>query len=297
MRRGLHKFAIAITCLVSLLATAEASAIYDPGTGRFLQRDPSGTPEFNIAPRAGSFAARDAGRMYPDGMNLYAAYRVLRGGLDPSGLETCHIWVYLPENRRNAGDLFVYNHEGKVIFYTPVRGVGSHRNPLRTNGDTPTGDYVGTLEGPQKGSNPGDPPNDSFGEHDNIRLTGRSRYENQPAIDGEGAEAKRPGLLIHGGRRDRATDRKGSIYDVEKGEWVRGQEFKCPMGTHGCLRTYEPYQKELIDAMRGAMKKVDDEPCCTDWIVHIREQNAPKDPSTQPEWNDPRDKKGGGGDG
>ena len=78
MNKSFQKFTIVITCLVSLLATAEASAIYAPGTGRFLQRDPSGTPGFN-APRIGGagvvgstpglFIERDdANRMYPDGM-------------------------------------------------------------------------------------------------------------------------------------------------------------------------------------------------------------------------------------
>lgn len=92
MRLSLHKFTIAITCLVSLLATAEAAAIYDSGTGRFLQRDPSGTQGFN-APRMGSsgsvatqggFMERDpSSSMYPDGMNLYAAYHVMHGDTRP----------------------------------------------------------------------------------------------------------------------------------------------------------------------------------------------------------------------
>lgn len=103
MRLSLHKFAIAITCLISLLATAEASAMYDPGTGRFLQRDPSGTPGFNQSLRLASTAGASSNstfiqrdkfiseplEMYPDGMNLYAAYHVLSGGTDPSGLVAC----------------------------------------------------------------------------------------------------------------------------------------------------------------------------------------------------------------
>ena len=39
--------------------------MFDPGTGRFLQRDPLG---------------------YPDGMNAYAAYHGMNGGVDPWGL-------------------------------------------------------------------------------------------------------------------------------------------------------------------------------------------------------------------
>lgn len=43
----------------------------DPLTGRFLTRDPLG---------------------YPDGFNAYAAYHVMLGGLDPSGMDTLHKW-------------------------------------------------------------------------------------------------------------------------------------------------------------------------------------------------------------
>ncbi len=45
---------------------SQAEAMYDPGTGRFMQRDPAG---------------------YVDGMNRYAGYHVMHGGVDPSGLQ------------------------------------------------------------------------------------------------------------------------------------------------------------------------------------------------------------------
>jgi|GEM_PF-2617593 len=64
MRNLLHGLMFAITSFVCILTTANAWAMYDPGTGRFVQRDPLG---------------------YPDGMNTYAAYHVMRGGVDPSG--------------------------------------------------------------------------------------------------------------------------------------------------------------------------------------------------------------------
>lgn len=57
---------LVLTCLAAMLAAPHAAAVYDPGAGRFLQRDPLG---------------------YPDGLNTYAAYHVLRGGVDPSGLD------------------------------------------------------------------------------------------------------------------------------------------------------------------------------------------------------------------
>lgn len=67
MLNRLRSFAFILAGLVCLLASDYASAMYDPGVGRFLQRDPSG---------------------YPDGMNSYGAYHVMRGGGDPTGLCT-----------------------------------------------------------------------------------------------------------------------------------------------------------------------------------------------------------------
>lgn len=93
MHRRLQSIALVIMTLVCLVTATNAEAMYDPGTGRFAQRDPSGTPGFT-APRPGvggavatpgTFLNRDANQMYPDGMNLYAAYHVMRGGVDPSG--------------------------------------------------------------------------------------------------------------------------------------------------------------------------------------------------------------------
>lgn len=68
--------------------------MYDPLAGRFLQRDPIGTPGFDRSsmptgqpgPAPTSFLPPDPVDMYPDGMNLYAAYHVLFGETDPSGL-------------------------------------------------------------------------------------------------------------------------------------------------------------------------------------------------------------------
>lgn len=71
--------------------------IHHPRLGRFMQRDPLGT---RIAPQlavhsnltrnvsARRFTQRDPapGLQYADGMNLYAAYHVMHGGVDPSGL-------------------------------------------------------------------------------------------------------------------------------------------------------------------------------------------------------------------
>jgi hypothetical protein len=106
MRQSIHKFVISFTCLLSLLATTEAVAIYDPGTGRFMQRDPSGMPGFNparlgsdiVGLMPGSFIDHDSNEVYPDGMNLYVAYHAMSGGVDPSGLKVARVVDKTPTN-------------------------------------------------------------------------------------------------------------------------------------------------------------------------------------------------------
>lgn len=51
---------------------SQAEAMYDPGTGRFMQRDPAG---------------------YVDGMNRYAGYHVMHGGVDPMGMKSLRIVI------------------------------------------------------------------------------------------------------------------------------------------------------------------------------------------------------------
>ncbi|MBX2850369.1 MAG: hypothetical protein KTR15_01335, partial [Phycisphaeraceae bacterium] len=57
---------------------------HDPVLGRFLERDPLG---------------------YPDGLNTYAAYHVLRGGVDPFGLEMSGFGMPLGDNLTESHDL------------------------------------------------------------------------------------------------------------------------------------------------------------------------------------------------
>ena len=61
----LRMLAIVIVALLFAAIASPAQAMYHPGMGRFMQRDMLG---------------------YPDGMNRYAAYHVMHGGLDPTGL-------------------------------------------------------------------------------------------------------------------------------------------------------------------------------------------------------------------
>ncbi|MFH1023102.1 MAG: hypothetical protein V1809_06910 [Planctomycetota bacterium] len=70
--------------------STEARAYYDPGTGRFISRDPGADGPVRAAPDAtvpegGRFLKRDPiDQEYGDGMNLYGAYFV-PGEMDPYG--------------------------------------------------------------------------------------------------------------------------------------------------------------------------------------------------------------------
>lgn len=56
--------------------------LYDLLTGRFMQRDPLG---------------------YPDGLNAYAAYHVMWGGVDPMGMQQYRVEYDRTENNRGGG--------------------------------------------------------------------------------------------------------------------------------------------------------------------------------------------------
>ncbi len=175
----------------------------------------------------------------------------------------CHIWVYLQKVKRNRfGSLFLYDHCGKLVFTTYVRveGKSQNRDPLKPNGNTPTGYYDAKIDTPQGGGDDG-----PYGSNDNIRITGRGDYENQPARAGQACDAKRAGLLIHAGRAKQGAKAKITVevWDIAKGKWVKKKVDKV-WNTAGCLRT----QKDEHDKM---IKKIKSLKCCSSWMVHVRE--------------------------
>lgn len=56
---------VLLSVLICVLVSSDAWAMLNPRTGRFMQRDPAG---------------------YVDGMSQYAAFHVMHGGVDPSGM-------------------------------------------------------------------------------------------------------------------------------------------------------------------------------------------------------------------
>ncbi len=92
MRRSRLIGVLAVFAAVGMFA-AEASAMYHPGTGRFMQRDPGTGSAVHIGYAgpvvSGRFVPRDTITQYADGMNLYQFARSAPNGIvDPSGLKS-----------------------------------------------------------------------------------------------------------------------------------------------------------------------------------------------------------------
>ena len=92
--RSNYLFAILVGFAAVAILAADASAMYHPTMGRFMQRDPgpggmSAEPRVGTAGPAtgGGFLPRDPARQYRDGMDLYEYVRSQPlYGIDPSGL-------------------------------------------------------------------------------------------------------------------------------------------------------------------------------------------------------------------
>lgn len=135
------------------------------------------------------------------------------------------ILIVLPKDRRLPGSLTA---SFGGVHYGPFRCLGkadnakakSSGNPNRdstmVNGDTPTGKYVGEVNGVSY-------PGKTYGPHPVIRL--------EP-VSGDALTAKsngRKGLLIHGG-----TLRDGVLRP-----------------THGCIRVDDDTQEKLVERIRA----------------------------------------------
>jgi len=85
--------AVFVCLMLVAIFTAEASAMYNPATGRFLQRDPGSTDFMRIGAggpaNGGRFIPTDPAAQYRDGMNLhqYVLSNPLRYS-DPRGTQT-----------------------------------------------------------------------------------------------------------------------------------------------------------------------------------------------------------------
>ena len=122
---------------VALLAT-DASAMYHPTVGRFLQRDP-GPDGMMAAPRVGTagavvgggFLPRDSTGQYEDGMNLYEYVRGQPPNMvDPSGLWTSRIHKTITEDALNS-----------FTQYATRLDLGYHKSFVDGNVNTDYGGY------------------------------------------------------------------------------------------------------------------------------------------------------------
>ncbi len=167
--------------------------IYDSRTGRFLSLD----PEANEMP-------------------WQSAYLMASGSpidkIDPDGEWDITVHAHRDRSKYGYATMIVTDNDGKVIYRTIVKTVGSGRVRNKTNGDTPQGKYK-ILEWRETGGKRY--PTKSFGPNNIL------------ALDYRGKEGKgRNGMHIHGGR----------------GYYADG---KALMSTHGCMRINDNDIKEL----------------------------------------------------
>ena len=247
---------------------------YDIATGRLLQRDRAvGAATLGRIGSAGSAVGGGliqhnpiAGREYADGMNLYQYVQNNPTGLaDPYGLWS--IVVDLREIRALAGDLVLYDNDGKPLLYCVVRGQGKYTKKPKSkpwwqvNGDTPTGEWKGKVEPRPKGHKA-----EVYGPGDHIRLT---------AVSGHAITAVttygRSGFLIHGGRPKWAEEGEVDVIvgweeiKDEHGNTVgwkpiwKKQKTLIPANTNGCIRGTNECVEKLTTKIRELVKCGDKE--------------------------------------
>lgn len=153
-----------------------------------------------------------------------------------AGAMSSVIRVQLPKDRSNTGRLEL-RVDGRTAFGpVPVLGLADYsaavrhgnpkRDPVRSFGNTPTGEYAGYVQAPF-------PPKAAnlraYGPHATIRMEPRLG----PAL--EAWRNGRRGLLIHGG----APGAAGGLRP-----------------THGCLRVSDENMKGLLAAVAGQALEV-----------------------------------------
>ncbi|HWP97352.1 MAG TPA: L,D-transpeptidase [Syntrophomonadaceae bacterium] len=126
------------------------------------------------------------------------------------------IIVALPQNRFTKGTLTLYSSSGTVLMRAACLGLSQYHSITtmsQTNGNTPTGEYRGYLDGPYA-------PTHSYGPYQVINMTG---------ISGLAETSGRGGIWIHGG--DPASDPSKSYSPLRM--------------TNGCVRISNADQLKL----------------------------------------------------
>ena len=143
---------------------------YSSASGRWLAVDPLAEQAYGITPYV--FCSDNP-------VNNY----------DPNG--KWDIKVSAMDDRGSApyAIMTVTNRSGETIYKTVVKVTGQHHNRADTNGDTPVGKY--DIIGWRRTGEGTNYPSLSFGPNDLLALC---------YIEGEGTDAKRNGMHLHGGR-------------------------------------------------------------------------------------------------
>mgnify|MGYP000891897875 CR=1 FL=1 len=125
-----------------------------------------------------------------------------------------HIDVDLPVDRDYKGQLYLWDSSGTLKLMMECLGKSqSNEDMLEENGNTPTGEYTGSLDGPHLNTG-------SYGPYKYVKMTG---------VSGVIIDSGRSGIWIHGGNA--ITDTSNTHYPLRV--------------TNGCVRIGNADQQRL----------------------------------------------------
>ena len=145
------------------------------------------------------------------------------------------ISIALPENRDNKGTLYLYDPDGQNTFICECLGRGSnhedndfdHTDWWKTNADTPTGVYSGSIIPPASDTA-------AYGPYKRVNMV--ACYEEDHADIAAHSGYFRSGIQIHGGREGRSTP---------------DQPWYPLWPTYGCIRVSNDNQNTIISLIES----------------------------------------------
>ena len=133
------------------------------------------------------------------------------------------IRIELPENRYEEGTLTLYDGNDVTLLVAQCLGRSASNASMNVeNGNTPTGEYTGSLWGPESNT-------DSYGPHKVVAMTG---------VSGTIISSGRSGIWIHGGQNPSPT---ATDYTL--------------IPTNGCVRVTNGHQKQIQDLITALVNE------------------------------------------
>lgn len=168
-----------------------------------------------IFPAVGS--AQIYAKLYESSMELDSRSRTI------TVMGNWRIRIELPENRYEEGILTLYDGNGVTLLEAPCLGRSASNASMNVvYGNTPTGEYTGSLWGPESNT-------DSYGPHKVVAMTG---------VSGTIISSGRSGIWIHGGQNPSPT---ATDYTLTP--------------TYGCVRVTNGHQKQIQDLITALVNE------------------------------------------